>query len=53
MGHLMGKVVPAVEHGEQNAFDLQFRIEGLLDQADRFEKLAQSFQWHSIRIGEG
>ena len=44
MGHLVGKVVPAVEHGEENAFDLQLRIEGLLNQADRFEKLSQSFQ---------
>ena len=43
IGHLVGEVVPAVEHGEQNSFDLQLRIEGLFNQADRFEKLAQPF----------
>lgn len=46
LGHLAREVVSAVEHGEQDSFDLQFWIEGLFDQADRFEKLAQTF--HSI-----
>jgi hypothetical protein len=35
--HLVGEVVTAVEHGEENAFDLQLRIESLLDEPDRFE----------------
>ena len=43
MGHLMGEVVPAVEHGQKDSLDLQLWIEGLFNQADCFEKLAQSF----------
>src|SRR4030042_4038847 len=42
-GDLMGKVVPAVKHGEQNTLNLQFWIERLFDQLDRLQKLAQPF----------
>ena len=44
LGDLMRKIIPAIEHGEENSLDLQFWVEGLLDQAYRFEKLAQPFQ---------
>ena len=40
---LMGKVVPAVKHGEQNPFNLQSGIKRLFDQMDRLEELAQPF----------
>ena len=43
MDHLVGEVVSAVKHGEEDPLDLQFWIEGLFDQADRFEKLSQPF----------
>src|SRR3990172_8675664 len=43
LSDLMGEIVPAIEHGEENTLDLQLRIEGLLDEPDRFEKLAQTF----------
>ena len=44
LGHLVGKIVPAVEHGEEDSFDLQSWVEAVFNQADRLEKLAQSFQ---------
>ena len=43
MGDLVGEIVPAIEHGEENSFDLQLWIESLFNQANRFEKLPQSF----------
>ena len=43
IGYLVGEVVSAVEHGKQDSLDLQFWIEGLFYQADRFEKLSQPF----------
>ncbi len=44
LGDLMGEIIPAIKHGEDNSLDLQFWVEGLLDQAYRLEKLAQPFQ---------
>jgi hypothetical protein len=44
LGDLMREIIPAIEHGEENSFDLQFWVEGLLNQAYRLEKLAQPLQ---------
>ena len=42
-GHLMGEVISAVKHGEEDPLDLQSWIEGPFDQANRYEKLPQPF----------
>src|SRR3972149_3439258 len=44
LGDLMSEVIPAIEHGEENSFNLQFWIQGLLNQSYRLEELPQSFQ---------
>src|SRR4030042_6474964 len=44
LGDLVSEIISAVEHGEKNSLDLQSWIQGLFDQANRLEKLPQSFQ---------
>ena len=60
LDHLVGKVVSAVKHREEDTLHLKPGIEGLLDQADRLQKLGQTFhgivfalQWNDDRMGCG
>lgn len=36
MSYLMGEVISNIEHGEKYSLDLQFWIENLFNQSDRF-----------------
>jgi hypothetical protein len=46
MGDLVGEVVSAIKHGEEDPFELELWIERLFDQADCFKKLSETF--HSV-----
>jgi len=44
------QIVAAVEHGQRNAEDRQFRIEGRADPLDRLEQLAEPFEGKELAL---
>ena len=42
--HLRGKVVPAVEHGQEHAFDGKVRVQVLFDERDGVHERCQSLE---------
>ena len=47
---LIGQGRPAVEHAQQNPFDLQIRIDSLIDELDGLEQLPESLQGQEMGL---
>ena len=43
-GHFVGQIIARIEHGAQQSFDFQFRIDALLDLLDGLHQCGQAFE---------